>query len=152
MVSLHILQVGMNELTPVIYKPSLMEYGTASNLSPARQNHIIDPGSSTDASNKIICVFYQAWSFLRSSSGLHYKYCKFFFAFLPLYTISFFLLKEYKPTSSKMPEACQAEKACFKHGAYAVQAQAYTLMLLSTRNVCQCLLTSILHSEYLNTV
>lgn len=78
MVSLHILQVGMNELTPVIYKLSLMEYGTASNLSPARQNHIIDPGSSTDASNKIICVVYQAWSFLRSSSGLHYKYCKFF--------------------------------------------------------------------------
>lgn len=73
-VSLHILQVGMNELTPMIYKLSLMEYGTASNLSPARQNHsIIDLGSSTDASNKIICVVYQAWLFLHSASGLHYK-------------------------------------------------------------------------------
>lgn len=76
-VSLHILQVGRNEFTPV-YKLSLMEYGTASNLSPARQNHIIDPGSSTDASNKIICFVYQAWLLPRLASGLHYKYYSLF--------------------------------------------------------------------------
>lgn len=129
-----------------------MEYGTTSNFRPARENHSIGLGSSTDASNKIICSVYQAWLFLCSVSGL---YCECHGVFvvavvLSMYTISFCLLTRYEPTIRRMPEMFHTEKVFFKCGTYAVQGQAYTLMLLSTRNGCLYLSASIVYSKYLS--
>lgn len=62
-----------------------MEYGTASNFRPARQNHIIGPDSSTDTCNKVICYLYWAWLFkcvqlLASTANLNIVF--FFFSHL----------------------------------------------------------------------